>query len=499
MDQPHAPLAIPQHVGSVLKRGFRCAAEGDAAGALEALAAAAICDIQQHQQQFLGDIRACATLAQCADSWLAPWRASLAAGGAESPRACANGAEESGGRPVRVLYVVPSIVQGHAGSSNIVRLIKHQLDPARGSKGMRVAIEPALLVCDEMTARSPELPFLKLQPTPSEAMGAEHLAALRSLCPVTVLAATGSFLDAAERGVEAARAFDADVALFMASPACAVQTAIAAARVAPVQACLNIGVPLLSHGIDAVIYNNPLKEARDAEFVRALGIEVTGVLTSGGDAQVGARTASFPRKEMGLPDGVPVVACMSNVLGRRMLAGTFAADLAAFLRRNPDAWWLGIGSCDPEVVRARLRGLEGGADAERRCVFAGAQARPWGMIKSCDVVLNEYPEGGGNAVIEAMGCGVPVVAMRAGERHAENIGAVLVGPDAVPTADTAAYWALAERWIRNPAEARAAGERQRARAESQLDYTAICPRYEQIVVDLAHRAARATNAAVATA
>jgi len=487
MTPSSAPLAIPFHVGSVLKRGFRCAAEGDTASALEALAAAAMIDIQQHQQQFLGEVRACSAFAQCAEAWLGEWAAARAMHGAE-PRPTPPGS-------TRVLYVVPSVAQGHAASSNIVRLVDHHVNrsPSRG------AVTPAVLVCDEMTARTPRLPFLSLAETASEVVGAEHLAALRRLCEVTVLPATGTFLDAAERGIDAARAFAPDVAVFVASPACAVQTAIAAARVAPVQACLNIGVPLLSRGIDTVIYNNPLKEARDAEFVRALGIGVAGVLTSGGDAHAGARIAPFPRKEMGLPEGAPVVACMSNVLARRMLAGTFAADLAAFLRRNPDAWWLGIGFCDPEPVRALLRGLEGGADIERRCIFAGGQSKPWGMIKSCEVVLNEYPEGGGNAVIEAMGCGVPVVAMRAGDRHAEAIGAVLVGPDAIEAPDTEAYWALAERWIRNPAEARAAGERQRARAEAQLDYSVICPRYEEAILGLARGAPSSSAPAAAMA
>jgi glycosyltransferase involved in cell wall biosynthesis len=487
MTHAPAPLAIPLHVGSVLKRGFRCAAEGDTAGALEALAATALIDIQQHQQQFLGDVRGCAALAQCANGWLGGW----AAGHAGRPIE----ARPNSSEPTRVLYVMPSLAQGHAASANLVRLVDFHMNRSPG-KG---TIEPAVVICDEMTARTPKLPFLSLLDTPSERAGAEHLAKLRALCEVTVLPAQGTFLDAAARGIEAARAFAPDVAVFTASPACAVQTAMAAARVAPVQVCLNIGVPLLSRGIDAVIYNNPLKEARDAEFVRALGIAVTGVLTSGGDAHAGAQVAPFPRQELGLPEGVPVVACMSNVLARRMLAGTFAADLVAFLRRNPDVWWLGIGFCDPEPVRAYLRGLEDGADIARRCVFTGGWSKPWGMIKSCDVVLNEYPEGGGNAVIESMGCGVPVVAMRAGDRHAEAIGAVLVGPDAIPAPDIAAYWALAERWIRNPAEARAAGERQRARAQAQLDYAVICPRYEQAILGLARSAPRAAVPAAATA
>jgi len=222
MIHPPAPLAIPPHVGSVLKRGFRCAAEGDTAGALEALAAAAIVDIQQHQQQFLGDVRGCAVLAQCADGWLGAWAAEHAPPPVE--------ARPASGGPTRVLYVMPSLAQGHAASANLVRLVDFHMNRS-SAKG---AIEPAVIVCDEMTARTPPLPFLSLSDTPSERMGAEHLAALRGLCEVTVLPTNGTFLDAAARGIEAARAFAPDVAVFTASPACAVQTVIAAARVAPV-------------------------------------------------------------------------------------------------------------------------------------------------------------------------------------------------------------------------------------------------------------------------
>jgi glycosyltransferase involved in cell wall biosynthesis len=117
------------------------------------------------------------------------------------------------------------------------------------------------------------------------------------------------------------------------------------------------------------------------------------------------------------------------------------------------------------------------------------------MLKSCNVLLNEYPEGGGNSVIETMGCGVPVVAMQAGPRHAECIGAELVGPDAIPTNDIDAYWRLAETWIRDPQAAAAAGARQRARALAELDYGVICDAYERIAVDLCRRRVWAASAA----
>lgn len=476
MDAPADQISIPPHVGQHLKRTLRLLGEGDHAGALEAVAAAAITDIQREQQAFLGDVRACAMLAECARACLGSWSAALAANPA--PRKAAD--------PVRLLYVVPGLGSGQAASLNLVRLVEWH---ARIG-GSAPRIEPTVLVCEELTQRHPPSSYLSFEHLPTDSAGADLLARLRKACAVKILSTKGDYLDAAAEGLAIARAIGPDVAFFIGSPACAVQTAIAAARIAPVQACLNIGVPMLSPGIDAVIYNNRSKEARDAAFVRSRGIEVLGVATSGGDATIGARAAAVPRSQLGLPEGARVAASLSNQLMRRMMAGSFARDLIRFLRKNPDIWWLGIGPCDPEPFDRLLQDLEADSEIRRRCVFAGSSAAPWSLVRSCDVLLNEYPEGGGNSIIEAMGCGVPVVAMRAGTRHAESIGAELVGDDAIQTKDIDAYWALAGRWLRDPAEARAAGARQQARALTELDYGVICEQYERAALELFGRASR---------
>jgi glycosyltransferase involved in cell wall biosynthesis len=82
-------------------------------------------------------------------------------------------------------------------------------------------------------------------------------------------------------------------------------------------------------------------------------------------------------------------------------------------------------------------------------------------------------------VIEAMGCGVPVAAMRWGDRHAESIGAMLVGEDAVPRRDAGAYWAKVAGWCGDAAARREAGARQRCRALARWDYGVIVRAYEQ--------------------
>lgn len=477
MDAQAAQLTIPPHVGQHLKRTLRLMQEGDPAGALEAMTAAALADIQLAQQEFLGDVRGCAMFAECVRASLGGWIAAHAA--SPAPR-------QSTG-PLRLLYVVPGLGSGQAASMNLIRLVEWHARIGAESR----PVEATVLVCEELTRRHPPLGYLTFEHRPTSSAGADLLARLRKSCAVRILSTNGSFLDAAAEGLVAARALEPDVALFIGSPACAVQTAMAAARVAPVQACLNIGVPLLSPGIDAVIYNNRSKEARDEAFLRSRGIEVLGVATSGGDARIGAQTKPVPRAALGLPEGARVAASLSNQLLRRMLAGSFARDLVRFLRRHPDVWWIGIGPCDPTPFDRLLEDLEAGPDIRRRCVFAGPSAAPCGIVRSCDVLLNEYPEGGGNSIIETMGCGVPVVAMRAGPRHAESIGAELVGRDAIQTDDTGAYWALAERWLSDPAEARAAGARQQARALAELDYGVICEQYERAALELVARRAQA--------
>jgi len=186
----------------------------------------------------------------------------------------------------------------------------------------------------------------------------------------------------------------------------------------------------------------------------------------------------------------------ANNLPGRMLRTTFAADLARFLAREPDVWWVGIGAGDFAPVQSAMRravlalGAEGETaatpeDVLRRVRLLGPMSDIRPAIKACDVLLNEYPEGGGNVVIEAMGCGVPVVAMAAGRRHAECIGAELVGPEWAIEADslgmpeaTARYWNRVGGWVRAPGERRVAGLAMQQRAIEQLDYAAIAKAYE---------------------
>jgi glycosyltransferase involved in cell wall biosynthesis len=70
------------------------------------------------------------------------------------------------------------------------------------------------------------------------------------------------------------------------------------------------------------------------------------------------------------------------------------------------AWILGAGELESEV-----RGLVTRASLDERVSLLGFQANPWKFMARADVfVLTSHYEGFGNVLIEAMACGLPVVA-----------------------------------------------------------------------------------------
>jgi hypothetical protein len=309
------------------------------------------------------------------------------------------------------------------------------------------------------------------------------------------LGTQGSHLDSARDAIAHVRSLAPAACAYFGNASCPIELAMAFARVAPVQVALSMGVPLLVDGIDGVVFNNPAKMRRDARVLEAFAgvLRCASVETSGGEARSGVSAVAVTRASLGVPEHATVLVQASNALAKRMSRGEFARDLARFMTARPNVWWVGGGAWDEASEDAR-RVMEkfgevdaGGQMVASRLRFLGAQEDVRGVVKACDIFLNEYPEGGGNSVIESMGCGVPVVALRAGERHAERIGADLVADPAhgdepgLLASEVERYWARCARWCDDPGCRREEGSRQQRRAIERLDYGAVMQEYVRLI------------------
>jgi glycosyltransferase involved in cell wall biosynthesis len=377
--------------------------------------------------------------------------------------------------PLRVLYIHPGLSPGQAATDRLLNVVERHNANANGR------VRASVLCTEEFTARVPALRHLEWPHAPSGAHGVA-LSRLRAAgAPPTIVQPFGSYLDAARTAVDAARALNPDVAVFIASGACPVQAAMAYARIAPVQINQNIGSPLIIPGIDAVIYRNPAKRRDDAAELARRSIEAIELPASGTDLDAADAAAPVPRSALGVPQDAVLFVTAGNKVPERLLASTFAHDLAAFLKQHPKAWWMGVGRGDFTRALEHFRS----AGVHRRVVLAGPQTDIRPHLKAADAYLNEYPEGGSNTILESMACAVPVIACAggtAGDSHCAGIGAEIAAEDAC-TRET--YWSLASQWYTDGASRATAAERAHRRAKERFGFDALVRQYEELYERLA--------------
>lgn len=474
-EPPSAParLAIPAKVGGLIKAAMTALQQSRWAEAVELTAAAAVQDIQHENVTFLASTAGAGIIGELYENALvgaAQQQISRVADRTTEAQSVLPKTQDPRLRtPLRVLYVHPGLSPGQAATDRLVNVIERH-DRAR--------VTPLLLCAEEFTARVPALRHLEWPASPSHA----HTTALERLkkvgCEPTIIPPLGSYLDSAQAAIDAARSLRPDVAVFIASGACPVQAAMAFSRVAPVQINQNIGSPLISRNIDAVIYRNAGKLRDDAPDLARRGIEGIDLPAAGTDLEAADAAVAVSRSALGIPKDAVVFVTAGNKVPERLHAGTFARDLVEFLKAHPRAWWLAVGRGEYAEALAPFEV----AGVRRRVVAAGPQTDIRPHLKAADVYLNEYPEGGSNTVMEAMACGLPVVAARFGDAHAGTIGAELCGIDAA-TPET--YWATAARWCVNVEEREAAAARALTRARDRFGFHALVAQYEDIYMRMA--------------
>jgi glycosyltransferase involved in cell wall biosynthesis len=202
------------------------------------------------------------------------------------------------------------------------------------------------------------------------------------------------------------------------------------------------------------------------------------------------------REHFGVPHDAPLVGTLANVNPQKGIEH-FVRAAGAVARARPDAWFLIIGERDANNPRylARIDAEIGDAGLGERMLFAGARFDAETLLPALDVKLvTSVPnsEGTTTTAMEAMACGVPVVATRVGAVD-EVVEDELTGL-LVPPLDPASIARATLRLLENPDTRAAMARAGRTRVEERFGLArSVELQLEIYERALAHRTARGSK------
>jgi glycosyltransferase involved in cell wall biosynthesis len=220
------------------------------------------------------------------------------------------------------------------------------------------------------------------------------------------------------------------------------------------------GFPLYADGVDAIMHW--LKSTRETQlgpWIRKGGrvIDYNYMIKP-------PEIKNLPKKD----DGMVFFITAGNHMEKR-LSPEFRAVVEKLMKEFPQTRYKLVGACDPERVKAMFDPSLG-----NRFEFTGPVGDPAMMtahFANADIYLNEFPEGGGRVVLEAMSCYLPVAAMKCGALHVENIGAEQVGEEfAINERSPERYYSFVKNLVLSKNTRRDVGRKMRKRIEDVYDF-----------------------------
>ena len=183
------------------------------------------------------------------------------------------------------------------------------------------------------------------------------------------------------------------------------------------------------------------------------------------------------KKVFGIDSSCKILTTVSHALDIR-LSNDMCFSIGKILQRCPEAYYMPIGNV--QMPRRLLDIFESYGVADR-VIFLGQIMNPRAYLKAMDIYLNEFPVGGGLAVLEAMSMGCPVVAMYDVDgEYKSREGGNYFGPEySVKTRE--GYIDLACNLIKNPAMYREWSEHALRRYHERTDLVKYAQKHMDII------------------
>lgn len=243
-----------------------------------------------------------------------------------------------------------------------------------------------------------------------------------------------------------------DVAFFHGSLSTPTDWLLCSWRCAPWQVDRGFGQPLLCPSVDHQFFEYQETMEQLAFMCKERGVPYSFSLDVGADVSAVRAMKPLDRSELGIPPDHVVLGTIGNHLPHRMSV-EFCETVASVLRQNPKTTYLIIGRGDFSrqiaIFGADLCLRTGSGIGRVR--FAGHTPDPGRFTQTLDIYVNEFPEGGGVSVAEAMAAGKPVVCTRRCRTGSALAGAFFVGEENIVGSANQDYAELLNRLIQDAA------------------------------------------------
>jgi hypothetical protein len=375
-------------------------------------------------------------------------------------------------RRLRLAHITTQVVDGSHAPSRLLRTLVRNHN--------RDVFDLSVLLTEGFVLRPNEYPVRAGHSAPSTERAPKTLQAFREAGVEVVIADPGmDFRETAQGFARKISDEKIDVAVFHGPDF--IHHAIAAQCDVPVRVLFEHGSLPGHPGFDIAVAS-----AESAEGVERLKPRFAAIGTElvrnphVVDARESWGPDPYPNSVFGLPEGALILTTISNHLEHR-LSEAMCLAIVEILRRCPNAYYAPMG---PVRKDSRVARFFAGTDVASRVAFLGTTACPSQCARSMHVYLNEFPFGGGIALLDALAAGCPIVSMHDenGPAQAKYVG-IYYGMDrVVTTLNPADYVNLACALVTDSEMRREWRQAAIRRYEQHSDVGGYVRRFEAIVL-----------------